>query len=427
MNAKVITKYIRFISVSHPEDVNSPSDLSVEILFSPHFSKQSSVSPTSAPTNRLTMAITELDVGGAEQAFVKIAIGLQARGWAVNVLSLRDAEPLAEPLRQAGISVEALHCGGPADLRAIGRMKHALLKNPPAVLLTFLHQANIVGRLAAKRAGVKTVICGVRVADRRWSVRIPEAITKHLATHYVAVSRSVAKVHRQLCGIAPRRITTIYNGVDLDAVDAAVALPRPELRCTADDQVILCVGRLTHQKSPLDVVEAFSKLRELDPIGHQHRKLVFVGEGPLKLALQTLIQKKQLHEHVHLLGWRSDVASVMKSSTVLVLASRWEGLPNVILEAQAAGLPVGASAVDGCQEVIEDGVNGLLFPAGDTAALASMLRDLLGPGNSSNTAAKRMRSRLLSSAREFVESRFSWEKSVAEYDKLLKKLQSGET
>ena len=71
------------------------------------------------------MAVTELDVGGAERAFVKIAIGLKSRGWAVNVISLRDAGPLAESLLQAGISVEALQCGGFADFRAINRMKLA--------------------------------------------------------------------------------------------------------------------------------------------------------------------------------------------------------------------------------------------------------------------------------------------------------------
>ena len=373
------------------------------------------------------MAITELDVGGAERAFVQIAIGLKTRGWDINVISLRDAGPLAEPLRRAGISVEALQCGGPADIRAIGRMKHSLLKNPPAVLLTFLHQANIVGRLAAKSAGVKTVVCGVRVADRRWSVRIPEALTKQRVTHYVAVSKSVAKIHCDICRIAPHSMTAIYNGVDFQAIDTAVPFPRCEINCSDDDQVILCVGRLSHQKSPLDVVEAFKTLSALDPIGHQHRKLVFVGDGPLKPALQTLIQKQQLQEHVYLLGWRSDVASVMKSSTVLVLASKWEGLPNVILESQAAGLPVVASAVDGCREVIEDGATGLLFPAGDTDALASVLRELLGSSNGPNAAAEQLRSRLSSSAREFVESRFSWEKCVAEYDKLLRNLQSGET
>ena len=176
------------------------------------------------------MAITELDVGGAERAFVRIAIGLKSLGWCVRVISLRNAGPLAEPLLQSGISVVPLQCGGAADLRAIRRMKHALLNNPPSVLLTFLHQANIVGRLAAKGAGVRTVVCGVRVADRRWSVRIPEWLTKWHVSQYVAVSRAVAKVHRDWCGIAPNRFETIYNGVDLGKIDAAVAVLRSKLR-----------------------------------------------------------------------------------------------------------------------------------------------------------------------------------------------------
>jgi glycosyltransferase involved in cell wall biosynthesis len=373
------------------------------------------------------MAITELDVGGAERAFVQIAIGLKSRGWDVNVISLRDAGVLAEPLRQAGISVEALHCGGPVDFRAIGRLKHALLKNPPAVLLTFLHQANIVGRLAAKRANVKNVICGVRVADRRWSVRIPEMLTKHLVTHYVAVSKSVAKIHCDICAIASLNMTSIYNGVDLIAIDAAVAVPRREINCNDNDQVILCVGRLTQQKSPLDVVEAFDKLRQRDPTGHQHRKLVFVGDGPLKPSLLASIQKRQLERHVHILGWRSDVASVMKAATVLVVASKWEGLPNVVLEAQAARLPVIASAVDGCQEIIHDGVTGRLIPPGNTEQLADVLLELIGRDAESIAPAQDLRMLLARNARADVESRFSWTKCVAEYDALLRNLKSTES
>ena len=373
------------------------------------------------------MAITELDVGGAERAFVQIAIGLKSRGWAVSVISLRDAGPLVEPLLQAGIAVEALHCGGATDFRAINRMKLALQKNPPAVLLTFLHQANIVGRLAAKLAGVRTVICGVRVADRRWAVRFPELLTKQHVTHYVAVSQSVARVHRNICGITPGRVDAIYNGVNLEDIDAAVVAPRREIRCHEDDQVILSVGRLSPQKAPLDIVEAFDELRRLDPTGHTHRKLVFVGDGPLRPALEKLIQKKRLADHVHLLGWRSDVASVMKSATVLVLASKWEGLPNVILESQAAGLPVVASSVDGCMEVIEDGQTGRLFPPGDTRRLAHILQELLGLQNGSHDCQRKTLARLAATARTFATSRFSWERCVEEYDALLRKLQSAES
>lgn len=373
------------------------------------------------------MAINELDVGGAERACVQIAIGLKARGWDVNVLSLRDAGPLAEPLRLAGISVEAFNCRSVVDLRAVIHMKRALQKDPPSVLLTFLHQANMVGRLAAKLAGVKTVVCSVRVADRRWAIRIPEAMTTGLVTHYVAVCRSVAKVHQHLCGITPRRMSTISNGVDLKGIDTAVAVPRSQLNCNDDDQVILCVGRLSPQKAPLDIVEAFDELRTLDPAGHARRKLVFVGDGPLKAALENKIQQKQLRDHVHLLGCRPDVASVMKSATVLVLASKWEGLPNVILESQAAGLPVVASAVDGCKEVIDDGETGRLFPCGDTQRLAMILRELLCAQTDHSGIPQESLQHLAVTARRFVEAGFSWEKCVSEYDTLLRNLQSAET
>jgi len=372
------------------------------------------------------MAITELDVGGAERAFVKIAIGLQTKGWIVKVISLRDAGAMAEPLRQAGIPVEALRCGSVADIRAIGRMTRVLNANPPSVLLTFLNQANLVGRIAAKRAGVTTVVSGIRVADRRWIVCIPEVMTKRLVTHYVAVSRSVADVHCHVCGIEPDRMDVIYNGVDLPGIDGATAIPRSTLGCGKDDQIILCVGRLSEQKAPLSVVEAFDVMRRLDPENFSRRKLIFVGDGPLRSTLENEIRTRQLNAQVQMLGWRTDIASIMKSSTVLVLASKWEGLPNVVLEAQAAGLPVIASAVDGCTELIEDGKTGRLFSPDDPQKMASVLLELLGSGDNSLHTARQSLPQMATNARRFSAT-FSWEKCVEKYDTLLRKLQSSKS
>ncbi|MCA9008333.1 MAG: glycosyltransferase [Planctomycetaceae bacterium] len=377
-------------------------------------------------SNQLTMVITELDVGGAERAFVRIAIGLKSLGWNVRVISLWDAGQMADPLRQAGIAVEALGCHGAYDIRAVGRLQRALQANPPAALLTFLHQANIAGRIAAKRVGIRTVVCGVRVADRRLSVRWPELLTKKYVTHYVAVSHAVAKAHQELCHIDPRHFSVIYNGVDHEEIEAAPVTPRHELNCTDDDQVILCVGRLSPQKAPLDVVEAIDELRKLAPESYARRKLVFVGSGPLLSALRTLIADRKLENHVHLIGWRADVVSVMKSATLLVLASRWEGLPNVILEAQTAGLPVVAAAVDGCREVIEDGQTGRLFPPGNKQRLAEILQELLEEKRLLNHAAPKSLEALAIKGRAFA-SRFSWEKCIAEYDVLLRNLQSAES
>ncbi len=360
------------------------------------------------------MAITELDVGGAERAFVRVAIGLKERGWDVCVISLRDAGLLSAELQRADIEVTALECGGFFDIRALWRMRQVIRQQRPDVLLTFLHQANIIGRISGRSAGVARIICSVRVADRRWSVRIPEWLTSCCVDHYAAVSQTVADVHAKLCGLSQDRFSVIRNGVDIEAIDAIPAIDRTQLGCTDEDFIILNAGRLTEQKAPDDVLSAVRGLvKDQQEIRHRV-KLVFIGDGPLKSKLEQSITNNGMQDLVRLLGHRSDVISIMKAASVLVLASRWEGLPNVILEAQAAGLPVIASSVDGVQELVIDRQTGRLFPAGDVPRLAEILTEFLqSPESAALTVA---------AAREQVSRQFRWDDCISGFDQLLLRL-----
>jgi glycosyltransferase involved in cell wall biosynthesis len=367
-----------------------------------------------AQSRRLTMVITELDVGGAEKAFVRIATGLKTLGWDVNVISLRDAGPLASLLEAAGIQVVALQAGGLLDLRAIWRLRRELLHRPTDVLLTFLHQANLVGRIAGRLAGVRRIVCGIRVADRRLIVRLPERLTSSLVDHYVAVSQSVGDLHRNICHIDADRMVNIPNGVDLGAIDAAVPAIRSEIGCEPNAQVILCVGRLSPQKAPLDALAAFHLMRSRFPELKSRSKLLFIGEGELRTELQRRIEELDLQRSVQLSGWRPDVWSLMKSANALVLASYWEGLPNVILEAQSAGLPVVATAVDGSTELIHDQVTGRLVPPGDLNALADALGEVL----QNETFA----SKISRNARNHIAEHYRWTKCIDQYNKLLSTL-----
>ena len=369
-----------------------------------------SLSPP-AQSRRLTMVITELDVGGAEKAFVRVAIGLQNLGWDVRVVSLRDAGPLATLLEAANIEVSALQAGGLLDVRAIWRLRRELLCRPADVLLTFLHQANLVGRIAGRLAGVRRIVCGIRVADRRLVVRLPERLTKDMVDRYVAVSQSVGDLHRNICQIAPDRMMTILNGVDLEAIDAAVPATRREMGCEPDDQVILCVGRLSRQKAPLDALAAFHLMLSSFPELKLRARLLFIGEGELRPELQRRVDELGLHHSVQLPGWRPDVWRLMKSANALVLASHWEGLPNVIMEAQAAGLPVVATAVDGSHELIRDQLTGRLVPRGDINAMANALGETL-----QNTLAA---SQLSRNARSHVAEHRRWGTCIEQYNELL--------
>ncbi|MFO0977076.1 MAG: glycosyltransferase [Planctomycetaceae bacterium] len=373
---------------------------------------------SSAEALRLTMVITELDVGGAERAFVEVAKGLRERGWAVDVVSLRDAGPLAKPLQDAGIPVTPLHCGGFADVRAIFRLRRHLRKQRPAVVLSFLHQANIVSRLAAWRLGVKAVVSGVRVADRRTSVVLTERVTRCCVDHFVAVSRSVAEAHAALCHIPSKQMTAIPNGVDVEGISQVPAADRRGFGLSDSDFVILCAGRLTEQKSPMDVLNAITQLKANGQEGSRIR-LLFVGDGPLRARLESEIAARQLESCVTLCGWRPDVVSIMKASSVLVLASRWEGAPNVILEAQAAGLPVIAADVDGCRDLIQDGVTGRLFPSGDVARLAEILQEHVLDSSHGQ--------RMIQAARNWVQQNATWNSAVDRYNDLLRNLLTGKS
>ena len=321
---------------------------------------------------RVTFCINELDVGGAEKAMVRIAIGLSQSGWNVRVISLRDAGPLAADLQTADVPVTALECGGFADVRTFWRLRQELKVNPPDVLSCFLHQANIYGRLAAKFSGGPMVISGIRVADRRKWVVLTDRISRCCTTHYIAVSQQVADTHARLCGISADRICAIPNGVDCPDPQCLPAVG------TRPGKTLLFVGRLTEQKDPMCLLSAFLKLPESLKASTQ---LTFVGDGPLRAALGERIQQEGLEERVRLAGHRADVVEMMRESTVLVLPSRWEGLPNVVLEAMANGLPVVASHVDGVGELISDGQTGWLVPPGDPIALAETLAAVLADKN----------------------------------------------
>lgn len=351
----------------------------------------------------VTFCINELDVGGAEKALVQIAVGLHERHWTVRVISLRDRGPLADVLEAHGITVTALGGGGFADFSRLSALKAALRDEFRAdVIVSFLHQANIHTRLAARKMGVP-IVSGIRVADRRRWVIWTDRLTSRLATMYVAVSQSVADVHARLCRLASQRIVAIPNGVDLPQDDVLAA--------ERSDRELLCVGRLTPQKAPLSVIEAF---RRLPPRWQKRVRLTFVGDGELRQQAQQAIDQAGLCDQIQLAGQVTDVTERMQRATALVLASRWEGMPNVVLEAMANGLPVIATAVDGTSELIEAGVSGWLINPEQPGQLAGAITECLERPD--------LRQKYAENAFQTAQTQFCWASVVSRYEQLLRSL-----
>ena len=345
--------------------------------------------------------ITELDIGGAEKAFVRILLGLQTKGWTVQAVSLRDAGPLSDKLTQAGIVVDALGCGGIADFRAFWRLGRLVQSSNPDVVLSFLHQANFYSRLAARSCPNAAVVSGIRVADRRKSIILPDYWTSGRVDQYVGVSKEVMRQHQEWCGLAAERCSWIGNGVDLSESIDQVSRAEDEL---------LFVGRLTAQKSPETLLYALSIVRRQGIL----LRLKMVGSGPLLTDLQRQSKQLGLEDVVEFLGQRADVPMLMQKATALVLPSKWEGMPNVVLEAMANGLPVIASDVDGIRDVIVDGETGLLVAPADSDLLATAIIRMVSQNS--------IRLNFAKNATAEVGANYSWDAVITQYDELLHRL-----
>jgi len=177
--------------------------------------------------------------------------------------------------------------------------------------------------------------------------------------------------------VSPDKVVTIYNGVQTNEFAAlaarAAARGRRAFGIPAGAPLVGAVGRLHRQKGFTDLITALAQVREHLPAV----RLLLVGDGELRGDLEAHAQALGLSEVVTFAGLRTDIPEILAELDLFALPSLWEGLPNVVLEAMAAGLPVVATAVGGTPEVVVDGVSGLLVPPHDPAALAEALVFLL--------------------------------------------------
>jgi len=240
-------------------------------------------------------------------------------------------------------------------------------------------EAGLVGRIVARLAGAKVVVYTPQTIDiRRANWRWLYAQVERLQAALTDVIISVSDRDRQRLvgwGIPPRKVITLPNGVDLAQFEgpADVQALRAELGLSAEGPVVMQVGRLSAQKDPVVFVDGAALVLERRP----GVRFVMLGEGPLMEEVAGRVQERGLEGSLHLLGWRPQAHRYMPAADVVTLTSRWEGTPFVLLEAMAWSRPVVATAVNGCPEVVDDGVTGFLVEAGDTLGWAGRVLDLL--------------------------------------------------
>jgi len=360
-------------------------------------------SSTSRPL-RTVLLVEELGFGGTQRHAVLLAPRLDRAHFDPEVWTLAADLTLGGALASRGIPVRPLTARPVYHVTALVNLARALRRSPPDILVTCTAIPNIWGRLLGRAARIPLIVGNCRDVTpwrqhERWLWR--------LADHVICNSASVERILIDRYRVPPARVSVIRNGIDLERIDEAGAMaehaesllsglgaPVP----AAPPLVVLSVGRLVRSKDYPTLLAAFRQVaaRVSDV------ELWIVGDGPQRRYLAGLADRPSAGRRVRLLGARSDVPRLLRHAALVVSSSRAEGAPNALLEAMAARVPVVATAVGGVPEIVRDGVDGRLVPAGDVTALASAMIDLLEDGDTAR--------RLGASARSRVEQDFTAER-----------------
>lgn len=338
---------------------------------------------------KILYVLDSLAVGGAERSL--LAIGRRLREAEPVMCHLHAADDLREAYEAASIRVISLGLTtDKAFLEGARRLRRVIRQERPDLIHSTLYGAGITSRLASwgpRRPRLLHTWVNEPPAHghpanrpriwRKRAAQLLDAVTSRRVDHFLANSRAIAESHRRAYRIAPERVTVIPRGRDpvpYEKVDPnTVAAVRQELELSTEHPVVLDVARLWHWKGQSDLVEAWPRvLRDLPDA-----RLVLVGEGPDRPRLEHLVRTLGLGERVRFAGHRDDVPALLALADVFAFPSRYEGLPGAVVEALFAGLPVVLSDIPVHRETVDDGVSGILVPAGDGAAWAAVLVDLL--------------------------------------------------
>ena len=319
--------------------------------------------------------IDRLPPDGAERLLVDV---LQNRSnkYRYHVLCIITGGILVDEIERLGIPVTIMARHNKYDIKYLLRLASWLRNKKPIAVHTHLFTADSWGRLAALIASVPGIFSTVHSTNTwmSWHHRFVDKLLSYISTKIIACSEQVSDVLINDGKISSELVITIPNGVNLSRFDSLpVCNYYNETEIDRTTARLILVGRLHEAKGHLDVLPVIHDLAQKKRNFH----LSFVGEGELENDISAFITNNNLSNYVSLLGFRPDVLSLIHASDVVIMPSRWEGLPMALLESMALSKPVIAFAVGGIPNVISDKFNGILITPGDFADFEKKLDELI--------------------------------------------------
>lgn len=370
---------------------------------------------------RVAFVVASLDVGGSEHQMVRLAELLPSNRFAVDFILLSRRGPLADRAERAGSQIHVLNWPrGRSPVRSqpdFFRLIRTLRRGNYDIVDAWLFHAYAIVGFARPLCRVPVLIAGRRgLSDTKPVLGLVERIMDRIARHnidmIVANATAVRDDFVAVEHLDPDGIRVIHNGVDIrEQMDSSV---RTELRSTwgigPDDVLVGYVANYKGGKGHEMLLRAVAKAMPT----HPNLRAILVGEGSRRAILEKLIGDLGLAAVVRLHGAEPDARDIIGAFDIAVQTSESEGLPNAVLEAAAAGLPIVATDTGGTAEILDGGRTGICVLIGDEAAFARALGSLVDD--------PALRRSLGDAARAHVQKAFGMERFVAETAALYEEL-----
>lgn len=361
----------------------------------------------------IVMMIDDATIGGGQRHILQLLDHLDRQKYHIAMLC-GERGFFTQELETRGISYEIIPMSNIPRLRSIARCRSTLRKMAPAIVHTHGGTAGFYGRLATRAIPeIKTVHTyhGIHYAHAEQSLKkkLFARIDRYLASktdRLICVSHADFEIGVRLKLVHPSRTRVIPNGIDINKFNK-----RPDQgKIGREEFVIGTVARLHEQKGHRYLIETAKIIHGKHPSVRFH----LIGGGELLEPIKTQIADAGLDEVVLLLGERNDIDDLYNTFDAFALPSLWEGLPLVLLEAMAAGLPVVATDISGNAELIDDNVDGLLCASRNSADLARILERII--------TEKTLRTTLGANARDKIVKNYSVSRTIQEVERLYDEL-----
>tara|TARA_R110002073_G_scaffold293075_1_gene458536 strand:+ start:93733 stop:94863 length:1131 start_codon:yes stop_codon:yes gene_type:complete len=357
--------------------------------------------------------IDRLPPDGAERLLCEL-LRYRSDDFRYQVLCLVEGGEFESVIRAMGVPIHILGKKPGVDFLMLFRLWCWLRRERPTIVHTHLFTADTWGRIAAKLARVPGIFSTVHSVNA-WQGSVHRRVDRalaHITTRLIACTQQVAEKLVRVDSIAVDKVVTLTNAVDLERFQNVAPINiQTEFSIPANVPVMAVLGRLEPVKGQGYLLNCLRQLRD----NHVKVCCLFIGDGPDKEALHSQVNALQLSDDVFFAGFRRDVPQLLAAIDVLVIPSQWEGLPMALLEAMALARVVVAHDVGGIGDVLRDGLDGLVVPSKDSAALTEALKTVLMDPE--------MRHAMGTSARKRVEEKYSAKELSACYEALYREVQ----